>query len=956
MRPAFYFFILLLLFSESAFSQWQIVNPGTNKNFVDGCFVNDSVGVIISDDGFVFKTSDHGTTWIQCAALPGIYTSVCTAGIDTIYAGGDRIYRSNDRGNTWLPVSFMGYTLTDLAFFGSRKGFAIKPGFTYCTWMDGVHTFDEFQVYQTNDYGVSWQTVFGSAEHTSRFQVIDENTAYVPGGIVNILAHCAGPWVSASRMTTDRGATWNITGQPYGGHSFFSFINPLTGYFIQPENQYSLFKTTDGGGTITESYTELNDRTIKQCAFFNEIDGYLLGDRNIYVTSAGGFNWDPDYTAADTLNRLFKNPANLLFCVGKNGLVLKKTLIPSPYPDTVYRIRPSLTSINFGYVNVNSSSTIPVTIRNTGSLGTSLSINGSNDFKISFSAAPFTTSLNVSLSQFQDTIVYVQFSPHQTGNYKDTLIITAAGMVPYKIPLHGSGFLGLTGEISHDTLICADTTWIGGNLTVKNSSTVTICPGTKVLFLDDYSINVEGRLLALGDSLARIKFVVPDTSQYWSGITVDTQGYNDSTILRNCDFRAKSLNPLVTIRHGYVYAYGCNFTNETGDGIHLYSTGGNTCRLWIENSIFSNNLFNGIEDEDADTTIIRNCDFYNNRRGITFSTNKGLIIDCSKIHDNRDVGIYGFGNLTVRKSRICNNFGGIFFEGSAFRLEDNEIYNNKGLNGGVYCAVEGGNAFILQNVIFNNTSLDDNGGGLSIAPNNPASQPVLVIGNTICNNRTGMNKRGNNFYATSNSSNGLSVKLVDNIFYNTGEHSNSIAWFRDVSHDISFNCITQDSVNIWGQNNIDSDPQFENPTGVAGFLSNIGYYNWSLKVTSPCINAGDTSDISFLLPLDFSGRPRIISGRVDMGAFEYPWMQGTNDLTGRNDYKVYPNPFSGSLTVSVNNYGTFEFRLYDITSRLVLSKAFTTSVTIETNSLSGGIYLYELKGKNGFSVYGKVLK
>ena len=61
-----------------------------------------------------------------------------------------------------------------------------------------------------------------------------------------------------------------------------------------------------------------------------------------------------------------------------------------------------------------------------------------------------------------------------------------------------------------------------------------------------------------------------------------------------------------------------------------------------------------------------------------------------------------------------------------------------------------------------------------------------------------------------------------------------------------------------GEGNMDADPAFVNTNG---------WSNLRLQSNSPCINAGNNTYVSTLTDLD--GRPRIVGGRVDMGAYEY---------------------------------------------------------------------------------------
>lgn len=955
-------FIILLLFlkANETFSQWQIISSGITDNLVDGCFVTDSTGYIISSNGTILKTINAGTTWSINTVLTGTFSSIFHVGIDTIYAGGNCIYRSDDGGNSWNLITNLSFTITDLGFFGSKTGYAIVPNYSYCNWY-GLHTFDNFLIYKTLDFGSSWQLDFGGAESTSRFQFINDNSAYITGGGINIVAHCAGPWYNSSKRTNNNGSTWFSVSQPYSGHSYFSFINENIGYFVQPGNTFSINKTIDGGNTLIQSYTEIYDNTIKQCQFINEIDGYLLGKNNIYVTSSNGFGWNNDYVSTGTLNFLFKNPSNLLFGIGNNGLILKKELISSAYTDTIYRIKLNNNSLDFGFVNVDSLLTKSLSVTNTGSASLNLSFESSNDFKINFTNGSFVNNLNVSLNPFQDTIIYVQFSPLQVQHYNDTLLITADSMNTVKIPVDGNGFYGLFGDILQDTVICVDTLRIGSDITIKSSSKLTICAGTYVQIMGDFKITVEGILEALGNSINNIQFALNDTATLWNGIYINNPSYNDTSTFNYCNFILNCNNPFIDIRQGIVNVNYCNFSNKKiGAGaIKMYKFSG-PCKLLISNSNIYNTKASAIECSNCDSTFISNCNIYGNTKGVSFSTVYGIFISENNIHDNLQEGVYGFGKLTIQKNKIYNNGGGIYFEGSGVRIENNEIYNNKStFTGGISGGVNDGGAYINQNLIFNNTSISGNGAGLQLAPDNNFNSPAYVTNNTICNNQTGTNGKGNNFYATPNTSSGLDIKLFNNIIFNVFDSNNNIAWFPSVTHEINFNCINQDSINIWGQNNIDNNPKFIKATDSIGVMSNLGSYDWSLKASSHCINTGDFINTFYLLPLDFAGNQRIYNNRVDIGAFEF---QGdfVEEINPTSDtiysLSLFPNPVNNILTISVNTTNLSEITLYDVASRPVLKKEFIKITTINVRSLAQGIYIYKVRGESGLIKQGKLIK
>jgi hypothetical protein len=87
---------------------------------------------------------------------------------------------------------------------------------------------------------------------------------------------------------------------------------------------------------------------------------------------------------------------------------------------------------------------------------------------------------------------------------------------------------------------------------------------------------------------------------------------------------------------------------------------------------------------------------------------------------------------------------------------------------------------------------------------------------------------------------------------------NSIVYFNTTAQDIStfrYSCVTPQQS---GTGNITNEPQFV--SAAAG--------DWRLLSTSPCFNAG--SNMPWMVGAnDLDGNPRILYGRVDMGALEY---------------------------------------------------------------------------------------
>ena len=73
---------------------------------------------------------------------------------------------------------------------------------------------------------------------------------------------------------------------------------------------------------------------------------------------------------------------------------------------------------------------------------------------------------------------------------------------------------------------------------------------------------------------------------------------------------------------------------------------------------------------------------------------------------------------------------------------------------------------------------------------------------------------------------------------------------------------------MWGAGNIDADPLFVDP----GYWDDNEVWvegDYHLLPDSPCIDAGDPNHPYDPNETDLDGKPRIINGRIDMGAYEY---------------------------------------------------------------------------------------
>jgi len=126
---------------------------------------------------------------------------------------------------------------------------------------------------------------------------------------------------------------------------------------------------------------------------------------------------------------------------------------------------------------------------------------------------------------------------------------------------------------------------------------------------------------------------------------------------------------------------------------------------------------------------------------------------------------------------------------------------------------------------------------------------LTLVGCTVSNN-SGRGMTGSRWYTY--------VTLTNCIFWGNGGTSESDQ-IGSGQFTINYSCIQGLTGNLGGIGNIEADPCFVGPEDGDYHLLNF----------SPCIDAGDPNYIAEPNETDLDGNPRIINGRIDMGAYEF---------------------------------------------------------------------------------------
>ena len=81
-----------------------------------------------------------------------------------------------------------------------------------------------------------------------------------------------------------------------------------------------------------------------------------------------------------------------------------------------------------------------------------------------------------------------------------------------------------------------------------------------------------------------------------------------------------------------------------------------------------------------------------------------------------------------------------------------------------------------------------------------------------------------------------------------------------------------------------------------------------------------------------------------------------NNIAGNLDITIFPNPFADRIYIAVKCKELLEINLFDLTSKKIIYQKFTNSVSLNTEQLAKGIYIYQVRSNKGAIKKGKIVK
>ena len=317
------------------------------------------------------------------------------------------------------------------------------------------------------------------------------------------------------------------------------------------------------------------------------------------------------------------------------------------------------------------------------------------------------------------------------------------------------------------------------------------------------------------------------------------------------------MNNCLVVSNSPVGARGSTLFNCTIIG----NSGGGADSCALINCVIKSNYMAG----GANSSTLRDCQVIGNSAisggGIANSIATNCLISANQATQSGG----GANNSTLNNCLITGNTaqngGGVY--SSSMRLTNCVITGNWAANAGGGAA----SGAILVNCLLIGNSATNTGGGAS---------SCTLINSTVVGN-TAVNQGGGAYQGT----------LRNSIIYFNSAATSSNVTLATVNNTCTIPAVA-------GAGNFTNAPRFIDQT--AG--------NYRLQTNSPCINAGNNTYIS--LGKDLDGRPRVVGGTVDVGAYEFQGA-GMGEFIGWLQNSALPIDGSADFTDAdgdgMNNYG-----------------------------------------------------
>ncbi|MEM1319459.1 MAG: YCF48-related protein [Bacteroidota bacterium] len=268
--------------TEDGGDTWTSQSLGS-YNFIR-CFLVDSVGFIVGDEGNVFKSLDYGRTWQSIVDFDLRIKAVHFFDTQVGVIAGDRglLYKTTDGGANWTNITPGNISMfRDLFFIDQQNGYACGDSGSLYRTSDGGDTWFRLNI---NHQGILWAMYF-----------FDAQNGYICGDN------------SSLYKTSNGGLTWEeseLTDTPLKFRGIY-FLDDNNGYVI---GDVGLVLKTEDGGLSWQSESTSTTKNLFDISVIDENNAFACSMDGLIIRLRRPTNTN-DIDTSPTGVKVFPNPS-----------------------------------------------------------------------------------------------------------------------------------------------------------------------------------------------------------------------------------------------------------------------------------------------------------------------------------------------------------------------------------------------------------------------------------------------------------------------------------------------------------------------------------------------------------------------------------------------------------------------------------------------------------------------
>lgn len=290
----------LFMISRDKGITWETRDLSNTLNFNALAFTDTLNGILVGDNGIIYKTTDGGLTFgeIVSGVSDDLYSVSHINGSHFSAIGSNgTVLKSSDGGSSWSRTVIQGApTVNSLAIINQD------------IWVAGG---ENGKIFRTVNSGADWVEVYSIAGKQISDLQLKDGFLYAAGYLGTML------------RSSDNGVTWSLIQPP--GTNWLKDIRPASGSLLYASGLNGFVAVSENGGDTWTASAALTTNTIQRSVLLENNEILFLGDKGLVLSSTDSAKSFSIRSSAITenLNSVRFISLDTGWIVGDRGLIMK---------------------------------------------------------------------------------------------------------------------------------------------------------------------------------------------------------------------------------------------------------------------------------------------------------------------------------------------------------------------------------------------------------------------------------------------------------------------------------------------------------------------------------------------------------------------------------------------------------------------------------------------------------